>query len=78
MPRGVLPNKEVGGGRGLGPYIKFGGKIWGKARPSSPNKRKNLGSSVATRPKSWEKVPILGSYLKLRGVKYGIFCHLYF
>ena len=24
--RGVLPNKEVGG---LGPQIKFGGKIWG-------------------------------------------------
>ena len=37
-PRGVLPNKEVVGG--LGPHIKFGGKIWGKVRPSSPNKRK--------------------------------------
>ena len=63
--RGVLPNKEVGGG-GLGPHIKFGGKIWGKVRPSSQNKRKNLGSSVTTRRKSWEKVPILGSYLKFR------------
>ena len=60
---GVLSNKEVGG---LGPHIKFGGKIWGKVRPSSPNKRKNLGSSVTTRRKSWEKVPILGSYLKFR------------
>ena len=63
FPRGVLPNKEVGG---LGPHITFGGKIWGKVRPSSPTKRKNLGSSVTTRLKSWEKVPILGSYLKFR------------
>ena len=70
MPRGILPNKEV---EGLGPHIKFGGKIWGKVRPSSPNKRKNLGSSVTTRRKSWEKVPILGSYLKFRGQKFGVF-----
>ena len=69
VPRGgVLPNKEVGG---LGPHIKFGGKIWGKVRPSSPNKRKNLGRSVTTRRKSWEKVPILGSYLKFRGQNLG-------
>ena len=68
-PRGVLPNKEVGGG--LGPHIKFGGKIWGKVRPSSPNKRKNLGSSVTTRRKSWGKVPIWGSYLKFRGQNLG-------
>ena len=27
-------------GGGLGPHIKFGGKIWGKVQPSSPNKRK--------------------------------------
>ena len=65
---GVLPNKEVGG---LGPHIKFGGKIWGKVRPSSPNKRKNLRSSVTTRRKSWGKVPILGSYLKFRGQNLG-------
>ena len=57
--------------RGLGPHIKFGGKIWGKVRPSSPNKRKNLGSSVTTRRKSREKVPILGSYLKFRGQNLG-------
>ena len=67
---GVLPNKEVGGE--VGPHIKFGDKIWGKVRPSSPNKRKNLGSSVTTRRKSWEKkVPILGSYLKFRGHNLG-------
>ena len=56
---------------GLGPHIKFGGKIWGKVRPSSPNKRKNLGRSVTTRCKSREKVPILGSYLKFRGQNLG-------
>ena len=66
VPQGVLPDKEVGGG-GLGPHIKFGGKIWGKVRPISPNKGKNLGSSVTTRRKSSKKVPILGSYLKFRG-----------
>ena len=55
----------------LGPHIKFGGKIWGKVRPSSPNKRKNLGSSVTTTHTSWEKVPILGSYLKFRGQNLG-------
>ena len=58
-------------GGGLGPHMKFGGKIWGKVRPSSPNKRKNLGSSVTTRRKIWEKVPILGSYLKFRGQNLG-------
>ena len=72
LPKGVLPNKEVGGGGGgLGPHIKFGGKIWGKVRPSSQNKRKNLGSSVTKRSKSWGKVPILGSYLKFRGQNLG-------
>ena len=67
-PQGVLPNKEVGG---LGPHIKFGGKIWAKVRSSSPSKRKNLGSSVTTRRKSWGKVPFLGSYLKFRGQNLG-------
>ena len=27
-----------GGGGGLGPVVKFRGKIWGKVQPSSPNK----------------------------------------
>ena len=68
-PRGYFQIRRSGGG--LGPHVKFGGKIWGKVRPSSPNKRKNLGSSVTTRRKSWEKVPILGSYLKFRGQNLG-------
>ena len=68
-PGGYFQIRRSGGG--LGPHIKFGGKIWGKVRPSSPNERKNLGSSVATRRKSWGKVPILGSYLKFRGQNLG-------
>ena len=65
---GLLSNEEVGG---LGPHSKFGGKIWGKVRPSSPNKRKKLGSSVTTRHKSWDNVTILRSYLKFRGQNLG-------
>ena len=58
-------------GGGLGPHIKFGGKIWGKVQPNSPNERKNLGGSVTIRHKSWGKIPILGSYLKFRGQNLG-------
>ena len=71
MPRGVLPNKEVGGGLDLTSSLEA--KFCCKVLPSSPNKRKNLGSSVITRRKSWEKVPILGSYLKFRGQNLGCF-----
>ena len=62
---------------GLGPHVKFGGKIWGKIRPSSPNKWKSLGSSVTTRRKSWEKIPILGSNLKFRGQNLGYLLHIF-
>ena len=67
-PGGYFQIRRSGG---LGPHIKFGGKIWGKVQPSSQNKKKNLGSSVTKRRKSWEKVPILGSYLKFRGKNLG-------
>ena len=30
-----------------------------------------MGSSVTTRRKSWEKIPVLGSYLKFRGQNLG-------
>ena len=72
--RGYFHVWEVGE---LGPDIKFGGKIWGKAQQSLPNKRKYLGSSVTTRRKSWERIPILGSYLKFIGQNLGT-SHLYF
>ena len=62
------------GGRGGGSDLtssleaKFGAR---SAGPSSPNTRKSLGSSVTTRCKSWEKIPILGSNLKFRGQNLG-------
>ena len=40
-PRGVNFISGGGGrGGGLGPHIKFGGKIWGKVQPNSPDERK--------------------------------------
>ena len=71
--RGYFHIRRSGEGEGrLGPHIKFGGKIWGKVQPNSPNKRKNLGSSVTIiRHKSLGKIPILGSYLKFRGQNLG-------
>ena len=68
-PGGYFQIRRSGGG--VGPHIKFEGKIWGKVWPSSQNKRKNLGSSVTKRRKSWEKVLFLGSYLKFRGQNLG-------
>ena len=62
---------------GLGPHIKFEGKIWGKFQPNLPNTRKNLGSSVTTRRKIWEKSLFWGhignSDGKIRGT-----CYLHF
>ena len=71
QPRGVLPYQEVGGG----PGIEFRGKIWGKVQSSSPNKRKNLGSSVATTRKSWERITILGAFgviSEIQRAKFGV------
>ena len=58
-PWGVLPYQEVGG---LGPGIEFRGRIWSKVQSGSPNNRKNLGSSVTTRCKNWERITILGAF----------------
>ena len=86
-PRGYF---HIRRSEGLGPRIKFGGKIWGKVRPSSPNKRKNLGSSVTTRRKSWEKNPNFGIISEIQRAQFGVFvtyifggkiwgiCHSYF
>ena len=60
---------------GLGPGIEFGGKIWGKVQSSSPNKRKNLGSSVTTRRKNWERITILGTFgviSEIQRAKFGV------
>ena len=71
IPGGTSILLGQGGRGGLGPDIKFRGKIWGKVQPSSPNKMKYLGTSVITRRKSWGKIPILGSNLKFRGQNLG-------
>ena len=71
-PRGILPYQEVGG---LGPGIEVRGKIWGKVQSSSPNKRKNLGSSVTTRCKNWERITILGAFgviSEIQRAKFGV------
>ena len=67
-PRGYFQIRRSGGG--LGPHIKFGGKIWGKVRPSSQNKRKNLGSFVTTRRKN---CPNFGVISKIQKAKLGLF-----
>ena len=71
--RGVLPNKEV---RGLGPHIEFGGKIWGKVCPSSPNKRKNLKSSVTRKTQKLRKSPQYGVISKIQRATFGVFVTL--
>ena len=76
-PGRVLPYQEVGGGGGggLGPGIEFRGKVWGKVQSSSPNKRKNLGSSVTTRYKNWERITILGAFgviSEIQRAKFGV------
>ena len=60
-----------GGGGGALISHQVWKQILGKVQPSSPDKRKSLGGSVTTRRKSWEKIPILGSYLKFRGQNLG-------
>ena len=59
----------------LGPGIEFRGKIWGKVQSSSPNNRKNLGSSVTTRRKNWERITILGAFRvisEIQRAKFGV------
>ena len=69
-PRGVLPNKGVGGW--LGPHIKFRGKIWGKVRPSSPNKRK-IWEVLLPQDAKVGKSPDFGVISEIQRVKFGAF-----
>ena len=64
---GVLSNKEVGG---LGPHIKFGGKIWGKVRPSSQNKRK-FGKFCHQKTQKLGKSPNFGVISEIQRAKFG-------
>ena len=71
-PRGYFHIRRSGG---LGPGIEFRGKIGGKVQSSSPNKRKNLGSSVTTRRKNWERITILGTFgviSEIQRAKFGV------
>ena len=64
------------GGGGPGPDIKIRGKNWGKVLPSSPNKRKNMGKSVNTRRKTWERIIVLGAFgviPETQRAKFGVF-----
>ena len=74
VPGGFFHIRRSGGG-GLGPGIEFRGKIWGKVQSSSPNKRKNLWSSVTTRRKNWERITILGAFgviSEIQRAKFGV------
>ena len=65
----------LGGGR-PGPDIKIRGKTWGKVLPSLPNKRKNMGKSVTTRRKTWERIIVfgaLGVIPETQRAKFGVF-----
>ena len=66
----------LGGWRWFRPDIKFSCKIWGKVQSSSPNKRKNLGSSVTTIRKYWERITALGAFgviSEIQRAKFGVF-----
>ena len=81
LPKGGYFHIRRSGRGGLGPGIEFRGKIWGKVQSSSPNKRINLGSSVTTRPKNWERITILGNlglYLKFKGQNLGYLSPIFF
>ena len=63
--------KRSGGGGSLYLTSKFGGKIWARSGQVHQIRGKSLGSSVTTRRKSWEKIPILESNLKFSGQNLG-------
>ena len=54
------------GSWGAWTHIKFGGKIWGKVRPSSPNKRKNKTQKL-------RKNPNFGVKSEIQRAKFGVF-----
>ena len=75
IPGGYFHIRRSGAGGGLGAGIEFRGKIWGKVQSSSPNKRKNLGSSVATTRKNWERITIWGAFeviSEIQRAKFGV------
>ena len=71
---GYFNIRRWGGGGGIGPDIKFRGKIWGKVQPSPPNKRKiwevllPQDAKVGKESQFWGH---LGLYLKFEGQNLG-------
>ena len=61
-----------GGGGGAWTSHQVWRQNWSKVQPGSLNKRKNVGSFVTTRCKSWEKVPILG-LSEIQSAKIGVY-----
>ena len=61
-----------GGGGGVGPHIKFGGKIWGKVRPSSPNEEK-LRKFLYHKAQKLGKNPNFGVKSQIQRAKFGVF-----
>ena len=57
---------------GLGPHIKFGGKIWGKVRPSSQNKRKSW-EVLSPKDAKVGKSPNFGVISEIQRAKFGVF-----
>ena len=58
---------------GLGHHIKFGGKIWGKVRPSSPNKREKLGKFCHHKTQKLGKSLNSGVIYEIKRAKFGVF-----
>ena len=66
---GVLPNKEV---RGLGPHIRFGGKIWCKVRPSSQIREK-IWEVLSPKDAKVGKSTNFGVISEIQRAKFGVF-----
>ena len=58
-------------GRGLGPHIKFGGKIWGKVQPNLPNKRKTW-EVLSPQDAKVGKNPYFGVISEIQMAKFGV------
>ena len=61
-----------GGGGGLGPHIKFRGRVWGKVWPSSPNKRKTW-EVLSRQDAKVRKSPNFGVISEIQRTKFGVF-----
>ena len=62
------------GGRGLGPHIKFGGKLWGKARSGQVHKKgKRTWEVLLPQDAKVGKNPNFGVISEIQRAKFGVF-----